>query len=84
MCLCFTSVDIYILNVGPTDTHRISLFSEMLLSVKANKTSMVPTWSVEKILVSIRVQSGKNVTTMSDTGQRSRADMIMSAFENAY
>lgn len=84
MCLCFTSVDIYILKVGPTDTHRISLFSEMLLSVKANKTSMVPTWSVEKILVSIRVQSGKNVTTMSDTGQRSRADMIMSAFENAY
>lgn len=84
MCLCFTSVDIYILKVGPTDTHRISLFSEMLVSVEGNKLSMVPTWNVEKILVSIRVQSGKNVTTMSDTGQRSRADMIMSAFENAY
>lgn len=56
----------------------------MLLSVEGNKLSMVPTWSVEKILVSIQVQLGKNVTTMSDTGQRSRADMIMSAFENAY
>ena len=45
---------------------------------------MVPIWSVEKILVSVPVQSGKNVTAISDTRQRSRAGMIMDAPENAY
>lgn len=64
--------------------HRISLFSEMLLSVEGNETSMAPTWSVEKILVSVRVQSGKNVTAIGDTRERSRAGMIMDAPENAY
>lgn len=56
----------------------------MLLSVEENKTSMAPTWSVEKILATVWVQSGKNVTIMSDKKQRSRADMIMDAPENAY